>query len=120
TAPGPSSDDDAKVCPAARELGHGASVTLMRSSLFSVLGALCALSCTCSRTADDGAPTSRFSPEYIPGAGQDAGLRRTDLQRARVGEKAPNKSAPASKRCRLGVAQQTIRALGTAVSEGDF
>ncbi len=91
----------------------------MRSLLFSTFGALAALSCTCSRTSEQGAPTSRFSPEIAPGIAADAGEVRSELHRA-AGEQGNKKSSAVAKRCNLGTARQTIRALGTAVGEGDF
>jgi hypothetical protein len=93
----------------------------MRSLMISIWGALAALSCTCSRTSDEGAPTSRFSPEFDPGRQLDAGALRNELHRPTPGD-GTNKKAESvvAKRCRVGTAQQTIRALGTGTSEGDF
>lgn len=92
----------------------------MRRLLISTWGALAALSCTCSRTSEDGAPTSRFSPELAHGPGYDAGAVRSGLHRPATSPDTNKKPEVAVERCRLGAAQQTIRALGSAVSEGDF
>lgn len=92
----------------------------MQRFLISTWAAFAALSCTCSRTSEDGAPTSRFSPEFAPGQ-LDAGVVRNQLHRPQSSDDTAKKgSAGVTKRCRLGTAQQTIRARGAAVDEGDF
>lgn len=92
----------------------------MRSALFSMLAALAVWGCTCSRTTLDAAEGAGAAFE---GFEADAGLIRPRPASTGNGAQVAAKSATvklAVKRCRLGSAQQTIRALGSVASEEDF
>lgn len=79
---------------------------------------LVALGCTCSRTPPDGAAGGPSS--VIEGVEADAGPMRPRAATPSTEDKKPAAKSVAAKRCRIGGAQQTIRALGSVASEEDF
>lgn len=96
----------------------------MRKLLFSVAALACTLGCTCSGTPSGPRERGNAPSSPDPGFGSlpDGGLpeRGAVRESAQSSSAAVKKTKPAQKRCRVAAAQQSIRALGTAVSDEEF